>query len=231
MKKGLIALWIVTGLSIVLLGANFLRNEMAIVMYEQSAASELKDFKRQTILQPYVYFYNQGNVYYKKADYEQAVKYYEKALKKHAPKQLECSIRINLVLAKLALIQKTAKEDEVMQVVDKLRECIDILTEDGCAAEERSGGHKEEAQQLKNEIEELIEDLLNGEPDVSNSTSEEEEPQPEQENSKEGKKQQQLEEKFREMENQGTMERHREINNADALRDYDFFNDFEGNRW
>ena len=107
----------------------------------------------------YVAYYNQGNIEYQKGEYLNAIEAYEKALELDPPEQKECSIRINLALAMLATIgdlyQDPAYAEDILTILYSAR---DVLLEDGCATE-AGDGHSADAEQLKKEIEEIINEL------------------------------------------------------------------------
>ena len=114
--------------------------------------------------QPYVAPYNEGNKYYKMGDYETAIKYYNKALEMPHPESKDCMMRINKVLCLVAPYDEefieNIKLEEIDPTIEKLRAAIDVLTEKGCAGkEEGEKGHNDDAQQLKEDIEELIKKL------------------------------------------------------------------------
>lgn len=49
--------------------------------------------------QPYIKYYNDGNILYKKEKYNEAIRKYNQAINKKPPKNKICDIRINLSLA------------------------------------------------------------------------------------------------------------------------------------
>lgn len=111
------------------------------------------------IFEPYIAHYNNGNVYYKRGEYERAMSEYQKALKGWPPKYKECKIRINLVLA---LLNRYDWSGETIVDAEALLEDLKlgraILLEDGCATD-FNDGHDVDAQTLKNDIDKLIEEL------------------------------------------------------------------------
>lgn len=235
MKRGIVVVWLVTATCIVMLGANYVLNERAIAKYEKGTVTE-KSFKKQGLIQPYVYYFNKGNVYFGEEKYTQAVECYKAALKKNPPKEKECKIRINLVLSNLAMISlENLSEEEREQVVVLLKDNISILTCKGCASEEREGGHDEEAQKLKNEIQDMIDQLLDNETPQS---GDDEQQNPQDEPDKQEKKsylqevrEKDLEKTYKELQNQSTIERNRDIEEAERLSDPNFFESYDGDCW
>jgi tetratricopeptide (TPR) repeat protein len=117
------------------------------------------------IPESYLPYYNLGNVAYRRGDYNSAIAHYNEALTKNPPKMRECKIRINLALAMCNTIDfnhldSQQKIDTALFILYKAR---DVLTEKGCASEEGHDGHNEDAQQLKEDIDRLIEMLENPE--------------------------------------------------------------------
>lgn len=125
----------------------------------------------------YVMNYNLGNANYKNKDYSKAQIYYEKCLEFELPKQKECSVRINLTMTKIMQIDfntvdtgyEAFKNDEEVDkealikkidgVIDQLKADREILTEKNCAGAEDDNGHSKEAETLKKDIDDKIEEL------------------------------------------------------------------------
>ncbi len=109
--------------------------------------------------EPYVAYYNDGNFNYQQGDYKEAIEDYEEALALSPPEDKECSIRINLALAMIYNMgEDYASPDKIESSIETLKEARDILLENGCASDDGKG-HNETAQQLKEEIDALIEQL------------------------------------------------------------------------
>ncbi|MBE5886465.1 MAG: hypothetical protein E7284_08710 [Lachnospiraceae bacterium] len=107
----------------------------------------------------YIFYYNKGNRLYERFDYVGAIEQYENALDAFPPHFKECSIRVNLALAMIYNMGPDfAAPENVENSIATLMEARDILLEDGCATEE-GDGHSEPAQQLKEEIDKLLEQL------------------------------------------------------------------------
>lgn len=125
----------------------------------------------------YVMNYNLGNANYKNKDYSKAQIYYGKCLEFELPKQKECSVRINLTMTKIMQIDfntvdtgyEAFKNDEEVDkealikkidgVIDQLKADREILTEKNCAGAEDDNGHSKEAETLKKDIDDKIEEL------------------------------------------------------------------------
>jgi len=110
----------------------------------------------------YIFIYNKGNKLYERFDYEGAIEQYQDALDAHPPHFIfkkECSVRVNLALAMIYNMGPDyAAPENVENSINTLMEARDILLEDDCATNE-GDGHSEPAQQLKEEIDDLIEQL------------------------------------------------------------------------
>ncbi len=132
-------------------------NEWVISKYEEEDYSEnFSLLEMFNVNEPYIVYYNNGNVMYQRKDYEAAIDYYETALANNPPEGKECPIRINLALAKLALLEDDwLSEEKIEDSIELLEECLDILSEDGCATED-GDGHDNRAQRLYDEIKELL---------------------------------------------------------------------------
>lgn len=110
----------------------------------------------------YIFYYNKGNNLYERFDYAGAIEAYESALNAHPPHFLshkECSVRVNLALAMIYNMGPDFADPlNIDSSIETLMVARDILLEDGCATEE-GDGHSEPAQQLKEEIDKLLEQL------------------------------------------------------------------------
>lgn len=111
-------------------------------------------------LQLYKYHYNKGNEYYDSYKYSDAAAEYNKALSYPVPDGEECAIKVNLVLAKIAPVNfDNVPEADLSDTIDLLSDCIDLLCEDGCAHKNDENGHDSTAQELKDELEQILEKL------------------------------------------------------------------------
>ena len=100
------------------------------------------------------------NEYYDSYKYSNAADEYNKALSYPVPDGEECAIKVNLVLAKIALVNfDNVQEADLSDTIDLLSDCIDLLCEDGCAHKNDENGHDSTAQELKDELEQILEKL------------------------------------------------------------------------
>ncbi len=116
----------------------------------------------------YVTWYNLGNYNFANGRYKQAEYDYYRAIMCGIPYGKECPVKVNLALSTINQISKEEwdaffddeSEDEINVqakiVEDKLITARSILIEDGCAHENDEDGHDENAQILKDEIDELL---------------------------------------------------------------------------
>jgi len=113
----------------------------------------------------YVPYYNLGNAYYKDLCYSEAVEYYNEALKMYPPASKECSIRINLALALCNTIDYTnlSSQEKIDTAIFVLYKARDVLLENGWAVDEGDNYRDADAQQLKEDIDKMIEKLKNPE--------------------------------------------------------------------
>ena len=106
-------------------------------------------------------YYNLGNAYYKEECYSEAVGCYTEALKMYPPDEKECSIRINLALALCNTIDFTdlSSQDKIDMAIYILYQARDTLLENGWAVDEGDNYRDADAQQLKEDIDKMIEKL------------------------------------------------------------------------
>ena len=125
----------------------------------------------------YVVWYNIGNYHFEKGDYEEAENDYYRAIECGIPYEKECPVKVNLALAMINQLSEeewdaffeskdTGESSAQARTVEKtLVTARSILIEDGCAHENDEDGHYEDAQILKDEIDELLADSEDNEED------------------------------------------------------------------
>lgn len=85
----------------------------------------IKTLYLTNINEPYIVYYNHGNILYKKGKYQEAIINYEKALSKHPPKKYICKIKINLLYAQVNNNNTyTIKNDKCFnkEIIKKIKE-------------------------------------------------------------------------------------------------------------
>ncbi|MBQ6270270.1 MAG: tetratricopeptide repeat protein [Clostridiales bacterium] len=159
-KTIIITVYVILGLLLFKFAFTYGYNEWVISKYEEEDYSEnFALLEVMNVNEPYIVYYNNGNVMYQRMDYEAAVDYYVQALEHNPPEGKECAIRINLALTKLEFLgDDFMMPQNIDKSIELLEECLDILSEDDCANDEGTG-HNNRAQRLYNEIKDLLEEL------------------------------------------------------------------------
>ena len=158
-RRLIIAAYIIIGVVLFKLAFSYGYNEWVISKYEEEDYSEnFNLLEVANVNEPYIAYYNNGNVMYRLEDYRRAIEYYEKALEYVLPEGKECPIRINLALAKLALMDPDyMAREHIDESLEIMQECLDILSEENCA-NDYGYGHNNRAQRLYDEIKDLMEE-------------------------------------------------------------------------
>ncbi|MBR6403303.1 MAG: tetratricopeptide repeat protein [Eubacterium sp.] len=109
----------------------------------------------------YVPYYNIGNADYMNGNYDNAISNYKSALECHPTEKRECDIRVNLALAMLHKIDfdHLDSEKQKANAIRTLQAARKILCEKGCADPYGTDGHDPEAEQLKQDIDKMLEEL------------------------------------------------------------------------
>ena len=108
-KRIIITSYVIVGLVLFKFAFTYGYNEWVKSKYEKGDYTENYNLLEvANFNEPYIVYYNNGNVSYQRQDYEVAIEYFETALTKNPPEEKECLIRINLVLSKLALLGEDA---------------------------------------------------------------------------------------------------------------------------
>ena len=218
------ALFLLAG---ILFTINYVSNERMINRFEDGEYS-FNVLSALGILEPYIAPYNEGNVFFEKKNYEQAIRCYEKALTKKPSKPEDCKVRINLALAMTLPIQPEQVNDmnreETIAILD---DAIEILCENSCADhEDQSGeqidGHSKDATELKEDIERLKKELLKDETQSGKDSKQGDGKDPKGNESNEDKKrEQELTEQLKEIQNSGQQERMDSL--TTPYLDYEFY--------
>jgi tetratricopeptide (TPR) repeat protein len=137
------------------------------------------------IPESYLPYYNLGNAAYEKREYNSAVGYFAKALSLLPLGQKECDVRINLALSMCNTIDfdhldNQERIDTALIILYKAR---DILLENGWASDIPEEARNADAQQLKEDIDEMIKKLENPEGGTDDQDNSEEQDPDDQEDS------------------------------------------------
>ena len=158
-KRVIVGIWVLLVIFMGVLILAYYSNHKMIKDYKK----DKYEFNQMGFLgftEPYINPYNRGNVFYSLGDYDRAIAEYDLALSYNPPEPVDCMIRVNYALSLLAPIDvDNITEDNLDMVLDILDDARDILCENGCATDD-GDGHDDAAQQLKDEIDEFEEQLL-----------------------------------------------------------------------
>lgn len=172
-RRILIVLWVLCLMiaidGVFLIARNVVNNGF-LKDYENGRYSESPEklFLHTVFGESYVVPYNLGNVNCFLGDYEQAVKYYQKALNSNPPEiDQECKIRVNLAFAMCHTIDfetlDYSDEDAVNKAIATLTSARAVLTDHECASMPvgSEDGHFHDADLLKHDIDEMLQKLQN----------------------------------------------------------------------
>ncbi len=194
----------------------YLLNEKVILEYEKGhdPSSYINLLYTLNLNLSYIDYYNHGNLYYQKEEYENAIDRYEIALTKNPPKKRVCDIRINLSLAtvKLAIMKKDTTY---------LKQAREILYQDDCAHEEDDTGSSKDAEKLEQEIKELEKNAVGEDPGNPDPN---EDPNPDSEIPNE----ENIEEQLKQEIIQNNQIRNENIQTWENLNNYEYYN---GKSW
>ena len=162
------------------LGIRYIINGVFLINYNHGSYSveSQKFLQLVNIPEGYLPYYNAGNAYYMMEDYDSAIDCYKSALESHPTEKKECDIRVNLALAMLHKIDfdNIATEKQKANAVRQLQSARNVLCEKGCADPYGTDGHDPEAEQLKQDIDKMLEEL-DAEPEPPQDSDDEEQQQ------------------------------------------------------
>lgn len=230
-KKILIGIYIIMLLFCCKLAFNYIYNGIVTYNYHQYNYSvNVKPLLVFNWSEPYIAYYNQGNIYYRNSRFEDAITSYEEALELRPPKERECSIRINLALAMLYTMDEDyAAPKHVDTSLEILKGAREVLLAEGCATE-NGDGHNETAEQLKEEIEAMIEQLEQQPETDSQENEETKEEEKQEEVEEEDSFEEDVKKKLQEQQSKANQERKESIDYYEDIdRDYNF--DSDGQIW
>lgn len=225
MKKLFTTVWgLLIGCFLCLI-VNFSLNETLIKAYNTGNFIENK-LTFLGFFEHYIGYYNNGNVYYQKGNYDAAIIAYENALKHHPSHSKECMIRINLVLAMVIPIDPDEITDsQIEDTIQLLEDAKQILYTHGCATED-GNGHNEDAQRLKEDIDRFEEELK--ERQETQQEDDIQEHESEQTTNQETDNEDDIQQQLKEIQKQSSEERNKELSENENLDDFDYY---DGQTW
>jgi len=222
MKKVCTTIWGLLICCLVCLVTNFFANEIFVKNYEAGTYKENK-LSALGFWEPYIAYYNEGNLCYQKGNYETAIQAYETALSRYPSKQRECNIRINLALSMIAPIDSSQLTgQELEQAIATLEEAKEILCEQGCAAED-GNGHSKDAQTLKEDIDRFLEKLKNKQNAESKNSNKSNDPKKDTDNEQPLENKDTIEEQLKDIQRQSNEERNQSLSETDEFANYEFY--------
>ena len=234
MKKILAGVGFVFTILFLVLLINYVKNENLIDDYNNEIYSE-NNMSYLGFLQPYIAHYNQGNMEYINGNYDKAVEVYKKALESSPSFERECLTRINLALSMIApIVPEEITEENIEETIKILEDAKAVLMEHGCANENDSDGHNEDAQHLKEDIDKFLEQLKEQNQSGNNGNGgDDDNPQEnggDDDNSGDDEKEKELEEQQRraEQSRSGAMQEQEDYRENGYEYNY---SDFEGKKW
>ena len=141
MKKVLLIITILLSIIFLKLGTTYLFNEIIIKDYENNKYDNnlINTLYLLNFNEPYIAYYNHGNLLYRLEEYDEAINKYEQALTKQPTEDRICDIRINLSLSYL----QTIDENDSEKSLSILKEAKEILYEEIKKLEEQLKGNEE----------------------------------------------------------------------------------------
>ena len=162
---------LIFGISSGVLFSRIISNHVFVKAYEEGEYLKEREEKLLTLNVPesYLPYYNLGNVAYENGEYTSAVGYYTQALNLFPMGEKECDVRINLALAMCYGIdwENMSSQESVDTALLVLYKARDVLLENDWATEDGVSHRDDDAQQLKEDIDKMIEQLKNQQGDDS----------------------------------------------------------------
>lgn len=204
---------IIVFILIIKLSSIFIINTIIKKNYQNNIYNDtlIKTLYPLNIYEPYIVFYNDGNLSFQKKNYEEAIKKYTQALEKKPPEKKVCDIRVNLSLALL----KTINPENKAEILKKAKE---NLYKNFCASSTDDSGKSKKAEQLEEEIKEL--ENTNFKEETNNKNKEE--------NKEKNEIEKNIEEKLRESKKNASKNREENTKYYESLENYEYYS---GKKW
>ena len=159
------------------LGIRYIINGVFLLQYKNGTYLYKAEVFLEKLNAPegYLPYYNAGNAYYNLEDYDNAIDSYKSALESHPSDKKEADIRVNLALAMLHKIDfdNINTEKQKAAAVRTLQSARNVLCEKGHADPYGTDGRDAEAEQLKQDIDKMLEEL-DAEPEPPQESEEDE---------------------------------------------------------
>ena len=166
MKKYLKYGILLIGVILLKLTFTFTLNKIIIARYNQSIYDNMiKILYVFNFNEPYIVYYNHGNILYQQNNYAEAIKKYETSLQKKPPEKKVCDIRVNL---SLAIIKNIDINSSSLQIYTDLQKAKNNLEKNNC------NQINDKARKLEEEINELEKELENNSSSQNNNQNENE---------------------------------------------------------
>ena len=219
MKKAFKIITIILSIILLKLLITYTLNEIIILNYEKENYNTtlLKPLYILNINEPYIVYYNEGNILYRKKEYDKAIDRYNEALDRNPPEKRVCDIRINKSLALVYNIKTTDKNE----IYNELEEAKNNLYKNGCANKENDNGKSEDAEKLEEEIKKLQEQQKNSSDDNKDN-------QNDQNNENDDTETPDVEDQLKENERNANESRQDSLNSSENVGNFSYFS---GKRW
>lgn len=162
---------LIFGISSGILFTRVISNHLFVKAYAEGDYQKEREERllKLNVPESYLPYYNLGNVAYENKEYASAVGYYTQALNLYPVGQKECDVRINLALAMCYGIdwENMDSQEDVDTALVVLYKARDVLLVNDWATEDGEGHRDDDAQQLKEDIDRMIEQLQNQQGDDS----------------------------------------------------------------
>jgi tetratricopeptide (TPR) repeat protein len=203
------------------LGIRYIINGAFLLNYSHGNYSPRSQefLQKVNIPEGYLPYYNAGNAYYMLEDYDSAIDCYKSALESKPTEKKECDIRVNLALAMLHKVDldNIKTEKQKANAIRTLQSARNVLCEKGCADPYGTEGHDPEAEQLKQDIDKMLEELgAEPEPDQNQDDQQQGGKGKQDEQKQKSKREQQLE-KDLEKQKEKSMEERRDADNQKSM--------------
>ena len=198
----------------------------AIVIFHYNRGSYQKNLisvlKMINTNEPYIVYYNEGNIFYREKEYDKAISNYEISLKKNPPKSRVCDIRINMTLAMIENINFKGADYEILNALTKARE---NLYNEHCADKNDATGESKEAEELEDAIRDLEDEIENPSKSSSGDKDDEEE---EKDSDEETKEEKDIEKQLEQINKEAQASRGKDMEQSKNIGNYQYY---DGKSW